>query len=74
MARRKMRIKLLVDKVATDKGINRAKLARIADLNYETVHNLWRDPYRPVSILTLVKIAVALNVPVTTLYEIEQDT
>jgi DNA-binding Xre family transcriptional regulator len=66
---RTVKIKLRVKEVATKKGLDRAKLARQADLTYETVHLLWNDPYRSVSMATLVKIARVLNVAVSELYE-----
>ncbi len=71
--RRKLRIKLLVREVATQQGLDRAKLARKADLTYETVFKLWTDPYRDVSVATLVKLSRALNVPVQDLFVIVDD-
>ena len=71
--KRKMHLHLLVKEVATKKGIDRARLARTADLNYQTVHDLWRNPDKPVAMTTLVKIARALNVDVTDLYEEVED-
>lgn len=69
MVKRKMHLHLLVREAATKKGIDRARLARMADLNYQTVHDLWRNPDKPVAMTTLVKIARALGVDVTELYE-----
>ena len=69
MVRQKMRVRLLVRDVATKRGITRAKLARMADVTYETVFKLWQDEYRDVSLLTLVKLATALKVDVSELYE-----
>ncbi len=65
-----MRIRLKVKDVAVKRGLTRAALARRADLTYETVFKLWNDQYRDVSLMTLVKLAVAMNVDVSELYEI----
>jgi len=73
MASRKMRIKLLVKDIATNKNITRAKLARMSDVTYETMFKLWADEYRDVSLQTLVKVSLALHVPITDLYTIVND-
>jgi DNA-binding Xre family transcriptional regulator len=44
-------------------------LARRADVTYQTVHNVWNNPYADVSIATLEKFAQALNCDVSELYE-----
>lgn len=67
-------VRLKVKQLAEKKKINRATLARKADLNYETVHRMWsEEPQKDVSIITLEKIARVLNVPVTDLYEVISD-
>jgi DNA-binding Xre family transcriptional regulator len=66
--KQKLRIKLLVVDVAKQRGLDRAKLARKADLTYETVWKLWTDPHRDVSLTTLVKLARALDVDVQELF------
>ena len=60
-AKDKVRVRLKVKEVAESQGLDRAKLARQADLTYETVHGLWKDPYRSVSMATLLKLAKALG-------------
>ena len=44
-----------------------------ADLTYETVFKLWKNPHLDVTLLTLVKIARVLCVEVNELYEVEED-
>ena len=73
MARRKVRVRYRVKELAESRGLDRAKLARQADVTYETIHSLWRNPYRDVSMSTLLKIARALGVVVTDLYEEVED-
>jgi len=50
-----------------------AKLSRLADVNYNTVRAIWDDENRDVAVTTLEKLARALKVPVTDLYEILPD-
>lgn len=69
MGRRKMRLRLKIRELAEAQGLDRAKLARRADVTYQTVHNMWNNPYADVSITTLEKLAQALNRDVSELYE-----
>ena len=69
MGRRKMRLRLKIRELAESQGLDRAKLARRADVTYQTVHNVWNNPYADVSITTLEKIAQALKCDVSELYE-----
>ena len=69
MGRRKMRLRLKIRELAEAQGLDRAKLARRADVTYQTVHNIWNNPYADVSIATLEKLAQALNRDVSELYE-----
>ncbi len=71
--RRPMRIRLLVKDVAEKQGFNRAQLARRADVTYETVWQIYRNEYTDASISTLVKLARALNVQVSDLYQVLPD-
>jgi DNA-binding Xre family transcriptional regulator len=61
--------RLKVREVAKAKGFSMGKLQREANLSYQTVKLLYRDPYRDVSISTLMKIAEALNVSIAELVE-----
>ena len=73
MGRRKMRLRLKVRERAEAQGLDRAKLARRADVTYQTVHNVWNNPYADVSIATLEKLAQALNCDVSEVYERVED-
>lgn len=72
-ARQPMKLKLLVKELAESQGIKRSTLARRADITYETIHLLWNDPYRRISLDVAVKLARALNVDVSKLYEVEDE-
>jgi len=64
-----MRLRLKIRELAQAQGLDRAKLARRADVTYQTVHNIWNNPYADVSIATLEKLAQALSCDVSDLYE-----
>jgi len=66
-------IRLKVKEIAESKHITMAKLSRMADLNYGTIRAMYDNPNRDVAVTTLEKIAKALKVPVTDLYEILPD-
>lgn len=70
-ARRMIRLK--VKEIAESKHITMAKLSRSADLNYGTIRAIYENPNRDVAVTTLEKIARALKVEVTDLYEILPD-
>ncbi len=50
-----------------------SKLSRMADVNYNTIRGIWDNPNRDVAVTTLEKIAKALGVNVSDLYEIVPD-
>lgn len=64
-----MKIRLKVKDLALERGFNQSTLSRAANVDFKTVQRLFRDPYRDVSISTLVKIAWALDVPLSDLVE-----
>ena len=66
-------IKLKVREIADARRINMAKLSRMADVNYNTIRAIYDNPNRDVAVTTLEKIAKALKVEVTELYEIIPD-
>jgi len=66
-------IKLKVREIADARRINMAKLSRKADANYNTIRAIYDNPNREVVVTTLEKIAKALKVEVTDLYEIIPD-
>ncbi len=66
-------IRLKVREIADARRINMAKLSRMADVNYNTIRAIYNNPNRDVAVTTLEKIAKALKVEVTDLYEIVPD-
>ena len=62
-------IKLRVKEIAEEKGISMKKLASNADIAYNTLRTIYRNPYRQVTTTTLERLAKALNVPVIELLE-----
>jgi len=45
------------------------KLERLADLSHPTIRDIFRNPYKEVTSTTLAKLATALGVPVSDLFE-----
>ena len=64
-----MKLRLRVKEIAVQKGFSMGKLERLADLSHPTVRDIFRDPYKEVTTTTLTKLATALNVPVSDLFE-----
>jgi len=62
-------VRLKVREVAESKGINMAKLSRLADVSYNTTQALFHDPQHDVSLYILIRIAKALGVRVCDLIE-----
>jgi DNA-binding Xre family transcriptional regulator len=62
-----------IRETAEQKGFSRTKLSRRAEVNYKTINELWRDPYRVVNTEILYRIAQALGVRVADLLEEEGD-
>lgn len=54
-------IRLKIQEVATSKGVSMRKLVKAADISYNTLRMIYRDPYRDISLSTLDRIAIALN-------------
>jgi DNA-binding Xre family transcriptional regulator len=73
MVRYQSMIKLKVKEIADARRITMAKLSRMADVNYNTIRAIYNNPNRDVAVTTLEKIARALKVEVTDLYEIIPD-
>jgi transcriptional regulator with XRE-family HTH domain len=64
-----VKLRLKVREIAQQKGISMGKLERLADLSHPTIRDIFRNPYKEVTTTTLVKIATALGVPVSDLFE-----
>ena len=58
-----MAVRLRVKEIAREKGIGMGKLQRSADVAYNTVKRMFKDPYYITTTETLGKIARALGVP-----------
>jgi len=69
----KLIVRLKVREIAERKKITRSRLARLADVQYNTINAIFSNDTRDISLSTLVKIANALKVPVTDLYELLPD-
>ena len=71
--RKKTVIRLKIRDIAESRKINMSKLSRMADVNYNTIRGIWDNPNRDVAVTTLEKIAKALGVNISDLYEIIPD-
>lgn len=63
--------RLRIREVAESKGISMGLLQRRANVTMKVVQNVWRNPYHDISFSTLIKLASALDVPVTALIDDE---
>ena len=57
-----MAVRLRVKEIAREKGISMGKLQRDADVAYNTVKRMFKDPYYITTTETLGKLAKALGV------------
>ncbi len=62
-------VRLRVKEIAEAKGFNMSSLSRSANISFNTVKRIFRDPYRETSTVTLERIAKALGVPIADLIE-----
>jgi DNA-binding Xre family transcriptional regulator len=62
-------IRLRVQEVAKAKGMGMKKLASTANIAYNTLRTIYRDPHRQITTITLDKLAQALNVDASLLIE-----
>jgi DNA-binding Xre family transcriptional regulator len=58
-----MAIRLRVKEVARKSGFSMGKLQRDADVSYNTVKRMYKNPYHVITTETLGKLAKALGVP-----------
>ena len=66
-------VRLKVREIAESRGINMAKLSRLADVSYNTTQALFHDPQHDVSLYILARIAKALKVSICDLIEETSD-
>ena len=64
-----MKLRLRVREIAQQKGMSMGKLERLADLSHPTIRDIFRNPYKEVTTTTLAKLATALGVSVSDLFE-----
>ncbi len=62
-------LRLRVKEVAQQKGFNMSSLSRASGISFRTIKRYFRDPYFHASLDTLYKIARAMNVPTSDLFE-----
>lgn len=62
-------LRLKIREVAEAKGHNMSSLSRSANLAFTTVKRIWYDPYAGVNTQTLERIAAALGVSVSDLFD-----
>lgn len=62
-------IRLRVREIAEEKKISMRKLSKAADIAYNTLRTIYRDPYRQVTTGTLDRLAKALGVNANELIE-----
>jgi DNA-binding Xre family transcriptional regulator len=69
-----MAVRLRVKEIAKQKGFSMGKLQRDADVAYNTVKRMYKNPYHVITTETLGKLAKALGVPPGELVEEVPDT
>ena len=69
-----MAVRLRVKEMARQKGFSMGKLQREADVAYNTVKRMYKNPYHVVTTETLGKLAKALGVPPGELIEEVSDS
>jgi DNA-binding Xre family transcriptional regulator len=65
----KMRIRLRVKEIATEKKVSMTRLHIRSEVAYTTIRKVFRDPYTDITLTTLSKLAQALNVSTKDLIE-----
>jgi DNA-binding Xre family transcriptional regulator len=62
-------IRLKIEEIAKAKGVSMRQLSKRSGLVYNTIRLIYRDSYRPLSTVTLDKLAKALGVDASELIE-----
>ena len=62
-------IRLKIREVAQAKPVSMSKLSRMSDVSYDTIQQIYHNPFKDVNISTLEKLADALGVRVSDLFE-----
>jgi DNA-binding Xre family transcriptional regulator len=66
-------VRLRLKEVLAARKISQSKLSRLADVSLNTIQVMCHDPYHDTLISTLERLARALNVEISDLYEIVPD-
>ncbi|MFL5628907.1 MAG: helix-turn-helix domain-containing protein [Ktedonobacteraceae bacterium] len=64
-------IRIKLKEVAKDRGISQARLSRRADVDLRTIQRIYKDPYTNINLVTLDKLATALDINASLLIESE---
>jgi lambda repressor-like predicted transcriptional regulator len=62
-------VRLKVKEVAKREGFSMGKLSRLADVPYNTIRSIYRNPFYSITTITLGRIADALGVDASELVE-----
>jgi DNA-binding Xre family transcriptional regulator len=62
-------VRIRLKEVLREKHISMGKLSRISDVSFNTIRRISNDPTYSPTLNTLERIARALNVPISDLYE-----
>jgi len=62
-------LRLKVKENANARKISMSKLSRLSDVSYDTIQQIYHNPYKDVNLSTLEKIADALGMNVCDLFE-----
>ena len=66
-------IRLKLKEVLQEKKISQSKLSRMADVSLNTIQAMYHNPYHDAVLSTLDRLAKALGVNVSDLYEVVSD-
>ena len=68
-------LRLKVRENAGAKAVSMSKLSRLSDVSYDTIQQIYHNPYKDVNLSTLEKIADALGIATCDLFEkVSQET
>ena len=68
-------LRLNVRESAGAKAVSMSKLSRLSDVSYDTIQQIYHNPYKDVNLSTLEKIADALGIGTCDLFEkVSQET
>lgn len=62
-------LRLKVRENAGAKAVSMSKLSRLSDVSYDTIQQIYHNPFKDVNLSTLEKIADALGINVCDLFE-----